>query len=696
MKQPEKQKGLVAGLLTSPWTILVSVGVAAFIGVMFKDLAAALRPFGQIYLYLIEMTVIPIIISAVISSVAGLAKSAGVRAFLLRMLVVFVLMLLGTAALGTLGGVIGSPGTGLDEQTRNTLGAIVKTGQSQYAPDLELSLTVPTEHQKPQGFVDFLVKMVPRNIFSALSAGSALQLILFSIIFGVAVGVIGAKRGESLIDVFDGFFKAFQKIISWLMVALPIGLICLLSNQIASTGFQILVAMVRFILVFYVVGLAILLLDLIIIWRRSRQSLGQVMKAVLDPLLISLVTRSSFATLPAAIRSLSHNLRFFERSTNLFLSLGITLGRFGNIIYFAIASIFVAQLYGAELQSVQYLMVVLGSLFAGVATAGASGIATLSLLSIVLSPLGLPLEAVMIIFIAIDTIADPLRTTLIVFTNMAANTLIVPTVETANRRQEPEKRRPGVPGVEIDLLTRIRERRELVVAMGTRDAPPFYSKDESGRLRGISVELAERIAAGLGAELRFDRRAASPAELVTMCREGEADLVVGLCGFNQAFESELAFTDPYVETREAILIGKTTLARLRREQRDLLTAFRSLGGSVGVVRGTIHKNTAARIFPKAAAVEHDGVDDMADALFSGGIAAALGSEIEIRHALQKLPARASDVFCLGFNNRPAELRIGISPAYRGALEAVNAAIREARARPRFPAAAEKRALSPEV
>jgi proton glutamate symport protein len=697
MKQQEKQKGLAVGLLTSPWSILVALGIAAFVGIMFKDVAAALKPFGQMYLYLIEMTVIPIIVSAVISSVAGLAKSTGIREFLLRMIVVFLLMLLGTALIGTVGGIIGGPGTGLDEQTHRTLGAIVETGQSQYAPDLELSLSKPLERQKQETLIDFLVNMVPRNIFQALSSGSALALILFSIIFGVAIGVLGPKYGDSLIGIFDGFFKAFQKIIGWLMVALPFGLICLLADQIASTGFQILLAMVKFIVVFYAVGLFVVLLDVLIIWRRSHQRLGAVMKALVDPIVVSFVTRSSFAALPTAIRSLTQRLGFFERSTNLFFSLGVTIGRFGNIIYFAIASIFIAQLYGAQLQIGQLAMVVVGSLFAGVATAGASGIATLSLLSIVLGPLGLPLEAVMIIFIAIDTIADPLRTMLIILTNMAANSLIVPTVDTMNRRQKGSAERGAVPPrVDVGLLDRVREKRELVVAMEARDAPPVYYTAGDGSLRGVAVELAERLATSLGAKARFDRRAASAAELVTLCHGGEADLVVGFCGFNRVFENELAYTDPYLETREAILVNKTRLARLRAEKGDVLEGFRGLGGSVGAVRGSIHARTAGRLFPKAALVEFDGVGELADALFADTVAAALGNEIELRHMLQRRPTQASIISCLALSNLPVDLRLGIGTANGGALAAINAAVREAKELPWSELVVEKPAAGPKA
>ncbi len=674
MKENTGKRNPIASLLTSPWSILVSVGIAVFIGIKFKDVAAILRPFGQMYLYMIEMTVIPIIISAVISSVAGLAKSSGIRAFLFRMIVVFIVMLAGVAVIGTVAGIIGNPGAGLDEQTRNTLGSIVKTQQSEYAPDLELSLKSPIERVKQTNIVDFLVQMVPRNIFAALTSGRALELIFFSIIFGIAIGVLSAKHGGSLIEVFDGLFKAFQKIISWLMLLLPFGLICLLSFQIASTGFSILRAMIKFILIFFAAGAAVFLADLIIIWRRSRMPLGRVLKSLLDPIVISLVTRSSFATLPSAIKSLSQELGYYERSTNLFFSLGTTLGRFGNILYFSIAAIFVAQLYGAELGITQYGILTLGSLLAGMATAGASGIATLNLMSIVLTPLSLPFEAVLIIFIAIDTIADPMRTMLIVLTNMAANTLIVPRVNPMNRRTVETKRPEALEaGAQADLLARILGRRELIVAMEGRNTPPFYSADQDGVMEGLSIDCAKALADKLGVSLKLNRRAATASDVVRMVRENEADIAMGSCNFHKVFENELLYSRPYVSTREAMLADKSRLNKLKQGD-NLLSSLKGYEGRVGVVKGSIHEKMAMRLFPKARLQSLASCDDLADAVSSGEILAAFGNEIELRTVLEKRPSWDSSLTVVVFNNLPADFRFGVAPGHANAVLQINQVI----------------------
>jgi len=597
------------------------------------------------------------------------------RSFVVRMILIFVAMLIAASLAGTIGGIIGHPGSGLDEQTRSTLGSIVNTKKSQYSPDLELSLSAPTVHTTQPGLVDFIVQIVPRNIFSALSSGRALALIFFAILFGIAIGVLRTEQSDSLIGLFDGLFKAFQKIIGWLMIALPIGLICLLADQIASTGLQILLAMLKFILIFYAVGLVVFLIDIVIIWRRSRERLGTVMKALLDPIIVSLVTRSSFATLPTAIKALEQKLGFYERSTNLFLSLGITLGRFGNIIYFAIAALFVAQLYGVDMDISRYGIVVIGSVFAGMATAGASGIATLNLLAIVLGPLGLPLEAVLIIFIAIDAIADPLRTMLIIITNMAANTLIVPKTDPLNRRTTTTARQAGMAIEErVDLLTRIRQRGELVVLSGVRPMPPLSATGISGNHEGVAVEIAAGTAAALGVKLRLDLRSLPTNELVLALKEGTGDLLLGESNLNRIFEAELAYTQPFLSSRDAVLLTRASLAAVKNESSGGKASFRAFSGYLGVLDGSYHARTCAKLFPAARIREYETPDRMVDGLIDGEVEAVFGTEVELKYWLTKRPVSSGNISCVGFANRPAEYRFALTTDQAGSLDELNAII----------------------
>lgn len=182
--------------------------------------------------------------------------------------------------------------------------------------------------------------------------------------------------------------------------------------------------MVDFVVVMLGISLVIYLLGTLVIWQRSGRSFGQVLTAIKDPTILALATSSSLACLPAAISSLSEDLGFDRQTTDLVTPLTITLCRFGSVAYFGAAALFVVQLYQKEMGLSTLLTILVGAILAGMATSGVTGILTLTMLGLVLDPLRLPLEAVLVLFIAIDPLMDPLRTLGIVHTGMATTAAI--------------------------------------------------------------------------------------------------------------------------------------------------------------------------------------------------------------------------------------------------------------------------------
>jgi len=121
---------------------------------------------------------------------------------------------------------------------------------------------------------------------------------------------------------------------------------------------------------------------------------------------------------------MTNGLNFDENDPCLLLPLGITVGRFGNVLFFSLAAVFVAQLYELPLGPSECTSILLCGALAGMATSGASGAVTLAMIMIVLEPLRLPWEAVLALFIAIDPIVDPMRTLLIVYPSCAFTAML--------------------------------------------------------------------------------------------------------------------------------------------------------------------------------------------------------------------------------------------------------------------------------
>ena len=411
--------------LRSPWAIVVSIILAIYVGTAHKELAILLAPVGDFYLGLLKMCVLPILLAAITTSIGRLMRSSNAVQYIKRILVVFPLGLIASSGLTVVIAAIAGPGRNLSTKTLESLGVLVNDS----SVDLEMALTGPILEEPSRGMGAFLISLVPDNIFSALSQGETLKVLIFSIIVGISLGLIRDRVTEPCFDILEAIYRTFNQLINWLTMVLPIGLFSLLAYQLSQQGLDVMLSMINFVVAALVIFLVVYVLSTLVVWQQSKTSLISVLAALREPTILALATSSSLACLPSSIAQLSEALKFNRQTVNLVTPLSITICRFGSVIYFALGSLFVMQLYDKPLSLGSVIIVIAGSIFAGMATAGVTGILTLTMLGIVLEPLQLPLEAVLVLFVAIDPIMDPFRTLSIVHTGIAA-TAVIADVET--------------------------------------------------------------------------------------------------------------------------------------------------------------------------------------------------------------------------------------------------------------------------
>jgi proton glutamate symport protein len=410
-------------ILLSPWSVLAGVLAGLSVGRYGHDWVPVVAPLGHVFLNTLKMCVLPILVSAIATSLGRLIQNRSGGGFLGRAIPLFLTALVVVGMLGTIAGLAGKPGAELGSSVLEVLGTHVSG--SKYAPDIEISLTEPqTVREPPPSAKQLVDTLIPRNIFHALTNDNHLQVLFFAILFGVALGLLPEATCQPLATVLDGLYKAFAKVVDWLRYLLPLGLCGLMAEQFAQTGAEILVAMGRFLLITLTSYLFLLVLGIGLIWIRSREPLRRVVAALKDPIIIALGTGASLPAIPSSLTALTRSLGFSKDRVDLLVPLTITVCRFGNVLYFAVATLFVAQLYQVALGPQQLLVVVLGAVVAGMATAGTSGIMTLVMLSLVLRPLGLPLDAVLALFIVIDPVVGPARAMTNVQLNLALSTLL--------------------------------------------------------------------------------------------------------------------------------------------------------------------------------------------------------------------------------------------------------------------------------
>jgi len=400
--------------ILSPWATGVAIVLAVTFGLWLPKLSLALKPLGDVYLALLQMCSLPLVICGVVSSIGRILRDGQSQRYLGRLVIVVFGGLFLTAALAVILGLTVRPGSGLSTEASQTLGRLLSATEIQGATGV---------HHKQISFVDFLSGAVPRNIFAALSQGSQLPILFFSIVLGISLGVTGADKSKSALESFEATFDALLKLIEWLLYALPFGLLSLLAAQIAEAGLGIFVAMLKLILLLNAAILVSLIAGNFVIARRTGRPYFTVLRQLLDCLLIAFATKSSFAAIPSALSAMQR-LGMDKHTTDLVIPLSVSLNPIGNVHYYTLSAIFIAQLYGVSIPASALVTLLVGGVLAAVAGSALPSAAAIGVISILLEPLGLPVGSAVILIVAIDPFIDPATTVLNVHGSCVAASLV--------------------------------------------------------------------------------------------------------------------------------------------------------------------------------------------------------------------------------------------------------------------------------
>ncbi|MDO9360746.1 MAG: cation:dicarboxylase symporter family transporter [Polaromonas sp.] len=408
----------------NPWVVLGSLSAGFALGLYMPAYGMKLGFVGDIYVDLLKMIALPFMVSAVIFSLQRLFREGGAGGLMARVAVVFAAFFVVVAVLGAATLLLMKPGDNLSAETMQTFGKLVASDLN--SSDTVMSMQGVDTPAKTVSFTDVLVSLVPSNIFAALASGDTLKALVFALLFGFAVGQVPSRISDGLTQSLETIYHSCQTLMRWLNYPVPIVLFCMSAAQMAKTGIGPLQAMAQFVLAFFVASMLVLLISTLVLWKRSNATLGQTLNAMRAPFALALATRSSATCMPAMIESLADRLGFARSRVELVVPLSVSLLRIGPVVYYVAATMFIAQLYGKSLGPSDIAIVLAASILAGFASAGMSGLLTVSLVGLTCSYLGLPFEAAFVLFLAVDPICDMLRTVVLVIGNNAAVSLICP------------------------------------------------------------------------------------------------------------------------------------------------------------------------------------------------------------------------------------------------------------------------------
>lgn len=343
---------------------------------------------------------------------------AGARIFIasLQLLVVplvLVSLICGAASLGNTGsmGRVGGKAIGLYLLTTAIaisiallLALAIGPGAGGGPPPADVTFT-PAE---PVGIKQTLVNIFPTNPVAAMAQGNMLQIIVFALLFGVALSRAG-EAGTRLMGFFEDVNGVLMQLITMLIKLAPIGVFCLMARLFATEGFQEIYRLAAYF--FTVIGALILHLAVVyplLLLVFARVSPLTFLRKMREPMLVGFSTASSGATLPVTLRTVEYRLGVRNEVASFAVPLGATINMDGTAIMQGVATVFIAQFYQVDLAVGDYLMVILTATMASIGTAGVPGVG-LIMLTMVLTQVGLPVEGIMLI-IGVDRLLDMLRT----------------------------------------------------------------------------------------------------------------------------------------------------------------------------------------------------------------------------------------------------------------------------------------------
>jgi Na+/H+-dicarboxylate symporter len=405
--------------LTSPWTILGSIILGILGGVYIPEFSMGLDSIGSIYISLLKVVVLPFLLATILVGIIGLLQKEGSEALIRKIIIGFVGSMFIAAVIGV--GTVLLTGTEMTPQKKTEFGVLVNNKDT--GTELNITLHEPMPSSAPVSAGKMAEKFIPENIFNTLNNGESLKIVIFCLIFGVALGHLKTEGQRMLVEVLKSVQQASISIFKFLNYFLPFALLAMISSQVGKVGVGIFLTMFEFVFQQFVGGMAVVVLGTIVIWKRSGLDLMTVIRETKETLIVAISSRSSLACIPYAQEAL-HKLHFDKGGVELTVPLSFTVNRIGSIVYYAIATVFIANIYDAPLGVTGLAVVLFGSILAGLASAGTTGILTVATVAVVCDLLKLPSEAVLVLLIAVDPLMDMIRTASHVHGNVAVTAFV--------------------------------------------------------------------------------------------------------------------------------------------------------------------------------------------------------------------------------------------------------------------------------
>ena len=400
--------------ISLPTQVIIALVLGVIAGLLLygqDDVANYIKPFGDVFLNLIKMIIIPIVFCSLALSISNLGDSKKVGSYGWKAILYFEIITTIAIGLGLIIGNLFKPGSGLDPD-KLPKGDITKYQSSAHSAE---QATTYGNH-----LIDTLVHIVPTNLFESMAKGELLPIIFFAVFFGLGLAAIGEKA-EPVKGFLSGTLEAVFWMINKILKLAPIGVFAFICTTVMTFGASALIPLFKLLVVVVFAMVFFVIVVLGIVARMVGISIFSIMKILKSELLLAFSTSSSEAVLPIMMKKME---RFGSPKdvTSFVIPIGYSFNLDGSALYQSIAALFVAQMYNMHLSLTQQFVLMATLMIASKGMAGVPGVSIVVLLT-TLSSMNIPAQGLALI-IGVDRLLDMVRTCVNVIGN-ALSTVVI-------------------------------------------------------------------------------------------------------------------------------------------------------------------------------------------------------------------------------------------------------------------------------
>ncbi len=379
--------GAGVGILLNPSTGLISENISL-------RLADWLDLPGQIFMRLVQMIMIPLIFTSIITGIVS-NTSENLKTFGLRLLLYFVFTTAVAIMIGLFVTLILKPG-----QYIFALGGFPNSGESKIAPTEQTNLI--------ENIPNAISNLIPNNPLESILTGEMLGVVIFTIIIGVAITQLNEGTARPIIRFSEAIQKICMIVVSWAMMLVPYAVFGLIAALLSRTGIEIFLGLGYYMMV-VILGLTILMtFYLILVLVVTKKNPFKFLRAIREPQLLAFSTASSAAVMPLSMKTADEKLGISSNISDFVIPIGATINMDGTALFQCVTTLFMAQAYGIELSVMNLLLITFTVVAASIGTPAIPGGGVIILAS-VLQSAGIPIDG-LIVIIGIDRILGMFRT----------------------------------------------------------------------------------------------------------------------------------------------------------------------------------------------------------------------------------------------------------------------------------------------